>query len=81
MNWYGKSRYSNGKNCYKWHCIHEMIKMDVGDSITVRDRGKYIIQTTWLWKAVGMSRYIKRAGYKFKIQSVEPNDQVITRVS
>ena len=72
-----RSKFSNGLNNYKWRCIDKMIKMSVGDHIVVRDRGKYIIQTTWLWKAVRLTKY--KAEYK--VESIDYNNQIIRRIS
>ena len=72
-----RSKFSNGMNNYKWYCIDKMIKMKVGDSIVVKDRGKYIIQTTWLWRATQLTKY----EFEFKVRSIDNKTQEIYRVS
>ena len=38
-------------NSYKWKCINTMIKMEVGDSIKIKDRSLAQVKYTWLWRA------------------------------
>ena len=45
------NKFQNGKNNYKWECIDTMLKMEIGDSIRVKDRSLATVKYTWLWRA------------------------------
>ena len=68
------TKYQNGKNNYKWKCVDIMLKMDIGDSMAIKDRTRDTVATTWLWRAE------RKTGFKFIVKSIDKNTQRVWRI-
>ena len=70
----GSNKFHNGVNSYKWRCIRAMLKMEIGDSIKIEDRGRYIVYRFWLWRAeLG-------TGFKYIVKSIDKYTQRVWRI-
>ena len=63
-------------NSYKWKCINTMMKMEVGDSIRIKDRSLAQVKYTWLWRAS------RKLGLKdaFTIKSIDKKNHRVWRI-
>ena len=62
---------------YKWKCINTMLKMEIGDSIRIKDRSLAQVKYTWLWRA---SRKLGLNKDAFVIKSNNPKTHRIWRI-
>tara|TARA_R110002012_G_scaffold263932_1_gene447171 strand:- start:1028 stop:1291 length:264 start_codon:yes stop_codon:yes gene_type:complete len=60
---------------YKWKCIGILAKLKVGESIEIKERKKYTIESYWLWIARGLS-----LGSQFIVKSIDEDTQRVWRV-
>ena len=66
-------------NSYKWECINAMLKMEVGDSIRIKNRTLASVRYTWLWRA-SMKLGLRRGDNAFMVKSIDHNNQRIWRI-
>ena len=62
---------------YKWKCINTMLKMEVGDSIRIKNRTLASVRYTWVWRA---SRKLGIDQDAFMVKSIDHNNQRIWRI-
>ena len=68
-----------GKLNYKWYCIGEMKKLDVGESIKVEDRTRETIRLCWIaWASRSWRNLLN--GFTFEIISINKNTHLIKRI-
>ena len=73
------SKFQNGKNNYKSECINMMLKMEIGDSIRVKDRSLDTVKYSWLWKA-SMKLGLKRGDNAFIIKPIDKKNHRVWRI-
>ena len=68
-----------GKLNYKWYCIGEMQKLDVGESIKVEDRTRETIRLCWIaWASRSWRNLLN--GFTFEIIPINKNTHLIKRI-
>ena len=68
-----------GKLNYKWYCIGEMKKLDVGESIKVEDRVRETIRLCWIaWASRSWRNLLN--GFTFEIIPINKNTHLIKRI-
>ena len=75
------STYDRGKGLlnYKWYCIGEMQKLDVGESIKVEDRTRETIRLCWIaWASRSWRNLLN--GFTFEIIPINKNTHLIKRI-